>query len=159
MLALSLANGLAIPASIAAVLAVLAYLLGFLHPVRIKRPRYLVRKDAGPIFTCYVKNRKFYTDRTLTGLILQHVPRFRRLRWKWGRVQTATYIPSSEQIGEIRDKGIVITKSNEIQIKNCDILDSTARPIPAGQPLASRTFVVARFGSSRPAVKKVKRDR
>jgi hypothetical protein len=156
---------LGIPAAVVAVITLLAFAIGFIRPVAIKQARYWTSGVGDQHITelsCRVKNRKINIDRTLTNLALLHIPplgyRIRHWRWRQDYTDTSPYILKGAIFATIRKEGgVKVAKRDEWPVR-CRILSPHGRPLGPAEELPQDVRLMAYFGSSRPAVKRLRGD-
>jgi hypothetical protein len=106
---------LSIPASVAAVLVVIAYLVGVIRPVAVKKARYW-EEGHTTRFSCAIRNRSLLWDRNISGLSVVLLPQWwQRLRHpRWDRdAQVAEIIPFGDDIVAMVKGQLKLTKREE----------------------------------------------
>nr|QEO74163.1 hypothetical protein [uncultured bacterium] len=154
---------LGVPGAVSAALTVILYLVGVIKPVTIPRAEYTtVDGDDEPVtwLTCVVRNRKFNTDRTLTGLGVVRVPgllhRMRHPSWWQRHGDDDAYLIFGESVAVFANGGITITKRNECTIR-CRVAAPGKRSLRPDEDLPRNVRLMAMFGGSRPAFEKIAR--
>jgi hypothetical protein len=106
---------LGIPAAVAAVLTILSYVVGFIRPVSVKKPRYWHAGQEATRFSCVVRNRSLFGDKSIAGVTLVRAPGWwKRTFWPfWKRhPQNADLLPWSVTPNPLP----TLSKRNEITI-------------------------------------------
>jgi hypothetical protein len=152
---------LGLPGTLVAVLPLLAYFVGFIHPVAIRTPRYWTtgsEDERRTDFFVGVKNRKFLADRNLTGLALVHIPslrhRLRHPRWRRQYVDADPYVLWGTQIEAISAAGTVVAKRDELAVRG-EIRTSQGAPLELSERLPNDVRVIARMSSAGSAMRKL----
>jgi hypothetical protein len=110
---------IAIPAAVVAVLALIAYLVGVVRPIAVKKARYWSEGEATR-FSCAVRNRSLMWDRNISGMSVVLLPSWRQrlVHPRWDRkAQAAGIVPFGEDIVKMRKGEVKLTKREERVIR------------------------------------------
>lgn len=110
---------LGIPAAVLAVMGLAAYIVGWIRPLGIPAAKYWC-EDESTKFSCAVRNRSLFGDKTISSLALVDVPplwrRLRHPRWQH-KSQPAQVIPFGADVAKIVSDGVRLTKREERTFK------------------------------------------